>query len=70
MKIIEQSVQLVDSINQGTILNKIELCGRVCYQSQPKGDPASFVRMLIKRGHESVLEHASLTFHIICDRAS
>lgn len=25
--------------------------------------------MLIKRGHESVLEHVSLTFHIICDRA-
>lgn len=30
---------------------------------------AEFVRMLIKRGHESVLEHVSLTFHIICDRA-
>lgn len=28
-----------------------------------------FVRKLIKRGHESVLEHVSLTFHIICDRA-
>ncbi|MBR4384137.1 MAG: FAD-dependent thymidylate synthase [Selenomonadaceae bacterium] len=29
----------------------------------------SFVRSIIKRGHESVLEHVSLTFHIVCDRA-
>lgn len=29
----------------------------------------SFVRSIIKRGHESVLEHVSLTFKIICDRA-
>lgn len=29
----------------------------------------SFVRSIIKRGHESVLEHVQLTFHIVCDRA-
>ena len=69
MKIIEPSVDLVDNINAEEILLKIERCGRVCYQSEPKGNPESFIRMLIKRGHESVLEHASLTFHIICDRA-
>jgi len=69
MKIIEPSAELIDNINPAEILAKIERCGRVCYQSQPKGDPESFVRMLIKRGHESVLEHVSLTFHIICDRA-
>ena len=69
MKIIAPSVDLVDIINAEEILLKIERCGRVCYQSEPKGNPESFIRMLIKRGHESVLEHASLTFHIICDRA-
>lgn len=69
MKIIEPSVELVDNFNYHDICNKIERCGRVCYQSQPKGDPEQFIRMLIKRGHESVLEHVSLTFHIICDRA-
>ena len=70
MKIIEPSVKLIDDINQEAILKKIERCGRVCYQSQPREDSAeNFVRMLIKRGHESVLEHVSLTFHIICDRA-
>lgn len=69
MKFIEPSVALVDNFNYLDICNKIERCGRVCYQSEPKGDPEQFIRMLIKRGHESVLEHVSLTFHIICDRA-
>lgn len=70
MKIIEPSVELIDFIDGDEILKKIERCGRVCYQSQPKENSAeNFVRMLIKRGHESVLEHVSLTFHIICDRA-
>ena len=69
MKIIEPSVDLVDNVNYADICNKIERCGRVCYQSEPKGKPEDFIRRLIKRGHESVLEHVSLTFHIICDRA-
>ena len=69
MKIITPKVELVDFIDADEVLKKIERCGRVCYQSEPKGEPEKFVRMLIKRGHESVLEHVSLTFHIICDRA-
>ena len=69
MKIIEPHAELIDDINAAKIYAKIERCGRVCYQSQPKGNPEDFVRMLIKRGHESVLEHVSLTAHIICDRA-
>lgn len=69
MKIIEPSVELIDDINPAGILAKIERCGRVSHQSESKGNPEKFIRMLIKRGHESVLEHVSLTFHIICDRA-
>ena len=69
MKIIEPKVELVDVVNPDEVLNKIERCGRVCYQAESKGNPEDFVRMLIKRGHESVLEHVSLTFHIVCDRA-
>ncbi len=69
MKIIEPSAMLIDNINPAEILAKIERCGRVSHLSESKGKPEEFVRMLIKRGHESVLEHVSLTFHIICDRA-
>lgn len=69
MKIIEPTVELVDAIDTADIYNKIELCGRVAHQSAPNGKPEQFIRMLIKKGHESVLEHVSLTFHIITDRA-
>lgn len=69
MKIIEPSVELIDDINAEDVYKKIERCGRVSRQSEAKGDAADFIRKLIKRGHESVLEHVSLTFHIICDRA-
>lgn len=70
MKIIEPFAELIDEINGDEILKKIERCGRVSHQSKPREDSAEqFVRMVIKRGHESVLEHVSLTFHIVCDRA-
>lgn len=72
MKIIEPSATLIDDINPAQILKKLELCGRVSRKSEANitADSAEkFVRSLIKRGHESVLEHVSLTFHIICDRA-
>ena len=52
-------------------LKRIEQIGRVCYKSEDKitEDSAErFVRMLIKRGHESVLEHISVTVRFVCDR--
>ena len=68
MKIIEPSVELIDDIDGAQILRKLERCGKVSRQSK-LGDAESFVRSIIKRGHESVLEHVQLTFKIICDRA-
>lgn len=68
MKIIEPTVELIDDIDGQQILRKLERCGRVSRQSK-LGDAENFVRSIIKRGHESVLEHVSLTFHIVCDRA-
>lgn len=41
----------------------IEQAARTCYKSSFKNNP-SFIRNLIKSGHESVLEHASATFQI------
>ena len=68
MKIIEPSVELIDEINPEQILAKLERCGRVSRKSE-LGKAEQFVRSIIKRGHESVLEHVQLTFHIVCDRA-
>ncbi len=45
----------------------IEEAGRTCYLSFDKASPESykkFIRMLVRSGHHSVLEHASATFRI------
>lgn len=45
----------------------IEEAGRTCYLSFHRQGPESdrrFIRMLIERGHESVLEHATASFRI------
>jgi thymidylate synthase (FAD) len=52
-------------------LKVIERAGRVCYKSEDRITDESaeaFVRGIIKRGHDAVIEHATATFHIICDR--
>ena len=71
MKIIEPSVHLEDKIDGQAILKKIERIGRVCYKSENRitDDSAErFVKSIITRGHESVLEHASVSVRVICDR--
>ena len=46
-------------------LLRIEKAGRTCYQSEKKEitteSAANFVRMILKRGHESVIEHSNMT---------
>lgn len=70
MKIIDPSFRwLSGKIPDGAvILNRIATAGRVCYQSEPNTSDAFFVSTLIRRGHESVLEHAIISVRIICDR--
>lgn len=71
MKIISSDFAFVDSINGNAILKKLEAAGRTCYKSEDKiteDSAINFVRNLIKCGHESVLEHVSITVRIITDR--
>ena len=71
---MEQDIQLVnykykDSMD---LLRDIERIGRVCYKSEHRitsSSAAPFVRSIIERGHESVLEHISITVRFITDRA-
>ena len=52
-------------------LETIEAAGRTCYKSEDKiteGSAEKFVRMIIKRGHLSVIEHAYMSVRFICDR--
>ncbi len=42
----------------------VEYAGRVCYRSEGRGDPGSFIRARLREGHESIVEHAAATFEI------
>lgn len=69
MRIVPQSVALEFITPDAAML--IERAGRTCYRSEDKitADSADkFVKMVMERGHESVIEHAYASFRVICDR--
>lgn len=75
MKVIDAGYEILSSISEGGIdeLQHIEKIGRVCYKSEDKitedGESAKkFVKMLIDRGHEAMIEHSSLSVKFIVDR--
>lgn len=71
MKIIEPSFTFEDVVRPDEIMAKIERAGRTCYKSEGKigdGTAEKFIASVVKRGHESVLEHASISVRVICDR--
>lgn len=71
MKISKQEVELLNCLSYEDMLKNIEIAGRTCYKSESeftKESGENFVKKLIKLGHESVLEHGSLTFKIKTNR--
>lgn len=75
MQIIRARYDILTPISEGGIaeLKHIEKIGRVCYKSEDKisedGSSAKkFVKMLIDRGHEAMIEHSFLSVKFICDR--
>lgn len=68
MNIVQPTVTLEHATHNSALL--IERAGRTCYRSACKeGSTGPFIRRLVDSKHESVLEHASATFRIVCDRA-
>lgn len=70
MKIIEPSVEILTPLDD-SLLKIVEVAGRTCYQSDElikKGDYIGFVRKMIKNGHEAMLEHATVSVRVTCDR--
>lgn len=71
MKIISQGFKYVDNVNGVKILKKIEKMSRICYKSEDRITDKSYidaVKHLVERGHESPLEHCSISIIITCDR--
>ena len=73
MKIVKPSWKM-SAMTEGEpakLMKHLEAMGRICYQSEDATTDDSykqFLRTIIERGHEAVLEHATVTAIIICDR--
>ena len=71
MKIIEPYFEIMDEVDGRKMLQKIEKIGRVCYKSEDlitEDSAETFVRNILKRGHESVIEHEKISVKMVCDR--
>lgn len=75
MNIIKSGFEILTPISLNGIdeLKHIERIGRVCYKSEGNiiedGESAKrFVKMLINKGHEAMIEHSSLSVKFIVDR--
>lgn len=71
MNIIKPYYVLEEDIDTKKIMLTIERAGRTCYKSEGNigdGTAEKFIANIIKRGHESVLEHEKITVRFVCDR--
>ncbi len=71
MKIIEPYFEILNMADGEEICKLLELAARTCYKSENKiadGTSHDLLRRLLKTGHESVIEHASVSVRIVCDR--
>lgn len=71
MKIISPSVDILSAVDGHEVLKRLEIVGRTCYKSEnliTDTSAETFVRKLIYRGHEAIIEHESISVRFTCDR--
>ncbi len=71
MKLVKPSYKIISKLDSEYLLGLIEEAGRTCYKSEDKITPESaktFIKMILGRHHESVIEHGSMTVRFIVDR--
>lgn len=71
MRVIAPEAHIEGNFDGMTLLKQIEAAGRTCYKSEDKitdESCISFIRGIIKRGHEAVIEHGAITVRFITDR--
>lgn len=73
MEQLRTNVERLDLLTYEELLMKTEYAARTCYQSEMAGTMEGaerFIESLIKKGHESVIEHINLSYKIQTDRAT
>ncbi len=71
MKIIQAHISIDWLETELQILQRLERYGRTAYKSEAKinrDSAEAFVKMIIKKGHLSVLEHVSVSARVTTDR--
>lgn len=71
MKIIEPSFEILTHTNGAEILRAIEKVARTCYKSEDRiedGSAERMILMLIKNGHEAMIEFFDITVKFIHNR--
>lgn len=71
MEIIEQYHKILTPVDPVNIYCAIERAGRVAYKSEDRitsGSAERFIRSIIQRGHESVIEHFNISVLFVTDR--
>ena len=71
MRTVEAHVEFINPPEYAVVLDTIEKVGRTCYKSEhliTEDSAEGFVRRLIQRGHEAMIEHGSVTMRFINDR--
>ena len=69
MNLVSPKIE-VEQFKSKPIMKNIERAGRTCYRSEgiiTKDSYKTFLPNIIKRGHESVLEHEKITVRLTCD---
>lgn len=71
MIVIEPSFRILTKVSEEYVLKFLEFVGRKAYKSESKickDSALKFISAVIEKGHESVIEHFSISVLVICDR--
>jgi thymidylate synthase (FAD) len=72
MKIVKRSVEMVNAPKYEELLDTVTRAGHNCYKVETvdtQEHKEKFIRGIIKRGHEAVLEFSNIDVHIVADRS-
>ena len=67
LQIVSPSVRIMEELNEMSLAQRIEACGRVCYKSEGKITPDSangFARAMVRHKHNSTLELSPVTARV------
>ena len=71
MKLVRAGFEVLENIDGMALLKSVESAGRTCYKSEDKitdNSALEFAQKILRRGHESVIEHEKISVRIVCDR--